>query len=141
MVTASKDVTTTTAPAGVAGPAGGLIARLAGGLVLWLRGLHTRHELMRLDDRALADIGAARSGLDEFAKQTDPWRQLPRGSVAVLALAVMADRVGDWRERRRQEAQTYRELMAYSDAELTDLGISRGDIGAIARGDGRAWPA
>ena len=141
MVTASKDVTAATAPALVASPAGGLTARLAGGLVLWLRGLYTRHELMRLDDRALADIGAARSELGEFAKQSDPWRQLPRASVSILALAAMIDRVDNWRERRRQQAQTYRELMAYSDAELTDLGISRRDIGTIARSDGRAWPA
>jgi len=133
MVTASKVDTPTHAPV-VASPAGRLVARLAGGLVLWLRGLHTRHELMRLDDRALADIGTSRHELSTFARRSDPWRQLPRDAVSVLAFGVLAERAGDWRGRRRQQAQTYRELMAYSDAELTDLGIRRRDIGAIARG-------
>jgi uncharacterized protein YjiS (DUF1127 family) len=140
MVTASK-VDTLTNPPVVASPAGRLAAKLVGGLLLWLRGLHTRHELMRLDDRALADIGTSRHELGKFAQQCDPWRQLPRDAVSVLAFGALAERAGNWRSRRRQQAQTYRELMAYSDAELTDLGIRRRDIGAIARGDGRPSPA
>ena len=140
MVTASKDVTAH-APARVANSAGRMAASLAGGLVLWLRSLHTRHELMRLNDRALADIGTTRHELKAYARQSDAWRQLPRDSVALLSWRALAERVGGWRDHRRQEAQTYRELMAYSDAELTDLGISRRDIGAIARSHGRASPA
>jgi uncharacterized protein YjiS (DUF1127 family) len=141
MVTASKDVEMANSPARVASPAGRLAASLAGGLVLWVRDLYTRHELMRLNDRALADIGTARHELKSYAKASDPWRQLPADAVCLLAFRALADRVGAWRDRRRREAQTYRELMAYSDQELNDIGISRGDIGAIARGDGRAWPA
>ncbi len=141
MVTASKDVTMTSSPAVAGSSTGRVAARLTGGFVLWLRGLHTRHELTRLNDRALADIGTTRDELSRFARQSDPWRQLPRDGVPVLAFGALAERVGSWRNRRRQEAQTYRELMAYSDAELTDLGISRRDIGVIARSNGRAWPA
>jgi uncharacterized protein YjiS (DUF1127 family) len=132
MVTASKDYTEANSPAG-ASPAGRLTARVAGGLVLWLRGLYTRHELMRLDDRALADIGTTRHEIGAFAKQSDPWRQLPRDAVSILALGALIERVEGWRGRRRRQAQLYRELMAYNDRELTDLGISRRDIPAIAR--------
>jgi uncharacterized protein YjiS (DUF1127 family) len=141
MLTASKDVEMANSPARVANPAGRLAAGLAGGLVLWVRELYTRHELMRLNDRALADIGIAPDELRSYARESDPWRQLPADAVCLLALRALADRLSAWRDRRRREAQTYRELMAYSDHELTDIGISRRDIGAIARGDGRAWPA
>ena len=109
--------------------------------MLWLRGVYTRRELMRLDDRALADIGTTRDELSRFAKQSDAWRQLPRDAVTVLAYKTLAERVAAWSSRRRQQARTYRELMAYSDQELTDLGIRRRDIAAIARGDGRPSPA
>ena len=126
-------VTSTHSPA-VASPAGRRLAKLAGGLVLWLRRVHTGHALARLSDRALADIGTTRDQLSAFARQSDPWRQLPRDEVSVLAFGMLAERAASWRSRRRQQAQTYRELMAYSDAELTDLGIRRRDIGAIARG-------
>jgi uncharacterized protein YjiS (DUF1127 family) len=141
MVTASKDITTTNANPAIANPGGRVAAKLAGGLVLWLRARYTRHELMRLNDRALADIGTTGHELSAFAKQSDPWRQLPRDAVAVLALGALIERLESWRGRRRREAQTYRELMAYSDAELTDLGISRRDIGEIARSGGRPSPA
>jgi uncharacterized protein YjiS (DUF1127 family) len=141
MVTVSKDSTTANSPGVVASPARRLAAKLAGGLVLWARGLHTRHELMRLSDRALADIGTTPGEVAAFARQSDPWRQLPRDAVFVLALDALLERVEGWRDRRRQAAQVYRELMAYSDSELTELGIRRRDIRAIARDGGSPAPA
>ncbi len=141
MVTVANERTTTNPSGVVAGPAGRVAARLAGSVVLWLRGLHTRQELTRLSDRALADIGTTRHELSAFAKQSDPWRQLPREVVPVLALGALVERVEGWRDRRRRQAQVYRELMAYSDAELLELGIHRRDIAAIARGDGNPSPA
>jgi len=140
MVTASKDYTTANAK-GVTSPTSRVAAKLGGGLVLWVRGLHTRHELMRLSDRALADIGTTRHELTAFAKQSDPWRQLPKDAVFVLALGALIERVEGWHSRRRQQAQVYRELMAYSDQELTDLGISRRDIPAVARSGSTPSPA
>ena len=59
----------------------------------------------------------------------------------MLALGALVERVEGWRDRRRRQAQVYRELMAYSDAELLELGIHRRDIAAIARGDGNPSPA
>lgn len=42
--------------------------------------------------------------------------------------------VNNWR-RGSQVRQTIRELRALTDAELNDIGIGRGDIISIARGD------
>ena len=39
-----------------------------------------------------------------------------------------------WCEQRRRRAQVARELLTYTDRELFDLGISRGDIPAIIDG-------
>ncbi|HTW29534.1 MAG TPA: DUF1127 domain-containing protein [Acetobacteraceae bacterium] len=53
----------------------------------------------------------------------------PQGFIAQLGAVVRQHRA-DVRERRRIE----RELSTYTDRELGDLGISREDIPAIARG-------
>jgi uncharacterized protein YjiS (DUF1127 family) len=132
MVTARKDLAPTNA-SGIESVIGRTGARLAGGLVLWLRNLNTRHQLLRLSDRALADIGTTRAGIPLFAKQSDPWRRLPAEAAFVLALGDLIERVESWRERRRQKLQVYRELMAYSDRELNELGLSRRDIPEVAR--------
>ena len=42
--------------------------------------------------------------------------------------------VSNWR-KDSQVRQTIRELRALTDAELNDIGIGRGDIVSIARGD------
>ncbi len=39
-----------------------------------------------------------------------------------------------WREQRQRRAQITRELLTYTDRELFDLGITRGDIPAIING-------
>jgi uncharacterized protein YjiS (DUF1127 family) len=39
-----------------------------------------------------------------------------------------------WRAEQRKRARIARELATYTDRELFDLGISRGDIPAIVRG-------
>ena len=55
--------------------------------------------------------------------------------------ATLADHAGGlrqrftaWREKRQRRAQIARELLTYTDRELFDLGISRGDIPAIING-------
>jgi uncharacterized protein YjiS (DUF1127 family) len=132
MVTARNDLATTNA-SGIESAIGRTGARLAGGLALWLRSLNTRHQLRRLSDRALEDIGTTRADVPLFARQSDPWRRLPGEAAFVLALGALIERVESWRERRRQKLQVYRELMAYSDRELNELGLSRRDIPQIAR--------
>jgi uncharacterized protein YjiS (DUF1127 family) len=44
----------------------------------------------------------------------------------------------DWQARgrlRQDRSRLHRELLSMSDRQLLDIGISRGDIGAIVRGD------
>ena len=132
MVTARKDLAPTNA-SGIESVIGRTGARLAGGLVLWLRSLNTRHQLRRLSERALEDIGTTRADIPLFAKQSDPWRRLPGDAALILALGELIERVESWRDRRRQRLQVYRELMAYSDRELNELGLSRRDVPEIAR--------
>lgn len=42
-----------------------------------------------------------------------------------------------WVEKRRRVATAIRELSWHSDRELADLGVSRGDIVAVAEGRAR----
>ena len=46
-------------------------------------------------------------------------------------------RIDAWRSQRRQAAQVAFELSCYSERELADLGLTRDDIGSVARGDYR----
>jgi uncharacterized protein YjiS (DUF1127 family) len=132
MVTAQNDLATTHA-SGIASSLARTGAKLAGRLVLWLRARNTRNQLMRLSDRALEDLGTTRAGIPLFAKQSDPWQRLPGDAVFVLALGNLIDRIEGWRESRRRQLQVRRELTAYSDRDLNELGLSRRDIRRVAR--------
>lgn len=46
----------------------------------------------------------------------------------------LARRLRDWIARRRDIARIEFELNTYSDANLADLGLTRGDIPDVARG-------
>lgn len=46
-------------------------------------------------------------------------------------------RLTSWRERWRAAERARRELGNMSDCELTDIGLTRGDIGAVANGQYR----
>jgi uncharacterized protein YjiS (DUF1127 family) len=46
----------------------------------------------------------------------------------------IASRFQAWRERRRQINRITFELNSYTDRELADLGLGRGDIDQVARG-------
>ena len=92
----------------------------------------TYHALMRCSDRVLADIGIERKAIPLVLKGIDPrayHETAPHGwSRALDTRLEEASRA--WRERRRIS----KELMAYNDRELDDLGIRRVDIPAIVRG-------
>jgi uncharacterized protein YjiS (DUF1127 family) len=132
MVTARNDLATTHA-SGIATSIARTGAKLARRLVLWLRALNTRNQLIRLSDRALEDIGTTRAGTPPFGKQSDPWQRLPGDAASILALGNLIERIEGWRDRRRRQLQVRRELTAYSDRELNQLGLSRRDIRRIAR--------
>ncbi len=52
-------------------------------------------------------------------------------------LASAPARIVAWMDRRRRVATAVRELSWHSDRELADLGVSRGDIVALAEGRSR----
>ncbi len=53
------------------------------------------------------------------------------------ALASVPARIAGWMDRRRRVAIAIRELAWHSDRELADMGVSRGDIVALAEGRSR----
>lgn len=100
----------------------------------WHRQRRTYKALERCSDRVLADIGIERANIVLIARGIDlarydvsktgwrRWRHEMRLRLEAVRQA--------WRERRR----IHRELMAYSDHDLDDLGIRRPDIPALAQG-------
>jgi uncharacterized protein YjiS (DUF1127 family) len=102
---------------------GRMVSVAAETIARWRRQWATRSALMACSNRVLADIGIEREDIPAIAKassgrsETFNWRD------------AWTRRLESGRQRRR----IYRELMAYSDSELDELGIGRGDIPAIAR--------
>lgn len=95
------------------GGLGPMLDLLPEGLYRWLVRRRLRDVLESRNDRLLADVGFDRARLGEQIA----------GIADVLA------------QRRRERLKIYRELSAYSDRELDELGIARRDIGAISRGE------
>jgi uncharacterized protein YjiS (DUF1127 family) len=107
---------------------------LAAGLARWYRQRQTRAALMGCSDRVLADIGIEREDIPLVAKGIDPaGYELKDVALRRWWVAVHA-RVDAARAVRRERRRLYRELDAYSDRELEEIGLRRGDISLIARG-------
>lgn len=83
----------------------------------------TARGLRRQSDRFLDDLGLVRETLAADLAAARKARAAERG-------ALVSQRLAAWREERR----IYRELSRYSDAELAELGMGRGDVRAAARG-------
>ena len=98
-------------------------------LVTWLERSRLRQRLLRMDERRLDDIGYSRALLEEGVRAW-PWR-LPVDSFAALGRFDLSSDA-----RRADYAKAVAELRAYSDAELNDLGLTRGTIEDAVR-DGR----
>jgi uncharacterized protein YjiS (DUF1127 family) len=103
--------------------------------VRWQRRRATRSALMRCSDRVLADIGIAREHIPLVAKGVDPAEYQPREPALRRLWTAAQARLDAARETRRTRRQVYRELDAYSDRELEEIGLRRADIPAIARGE------
>lgn len=91
----------------------------------WYRQVVTRSALTACSDRVLADIGIERENIPAIARASS--------SRAESKIFDWSDTLSTRLERARQRRRVYRELMAYSDSELDELGIGRGDIPGIAR--------
>ncbi len=88
-----------------------------------VRDRSTVQQLRRMSDHVLADKGFDRHSLAADVAAA-------RKAAAARRGALVSQRLAAWREERR----VYRELSAYTDAELSELGMGRGDIRAAARG-------
>lgn len=89
---------------------------------------HARRQLLCMSDRSLADAGFSRALL-ESGVGAWPWRLEDGDDIPVAATC-------EERVRRASERRAVRELRAYSDTELTELGIARADVERAVR-DGR----
>lgn len=89
------------------------IKTLAGNVGGFFSKRRDMHLLLALDDRTLTDINISRELLEQGVKSW-PWL-MPQDSVAVTSAASGI-------------RAAVKELDSYSDSELADLGISRGDI-------------
>jgi uncharacterized protein YjiS (DUF1127 family) len=102
-------------------------------LLTWIERSRMRQDLLRLDERLLADAGFSRARLDAGVRAW-PWR-IPAEPAADLA--------GLGFGRRLSEAD-YRaaiaELESYSDADLLNLGLSRGAIPEAVRNGRPGFP-
>jgi uncharacterized protein YjiS (DUF1127 family) len=104
-------------------------------VVRWERRRATRAALMRCSDRVLADIGIAREHIPLVAKGVDPAEYQLRDPALRRWWTAAHARLDAAREARRQRWRLYRELAAYNDRELEEIGVRRADIPAIVRGE------
>jgi uncharacterized protein YjiS (DUF1127 family) len=103
--------------------------------VRWKRRRATRAALMRCSDRVLADIGIAREHIPLVAKGVDPADYELRDPALRRWWTAARARLDAARVARRQRRRLYRELDAYTDRELNEIGLRRADIPTIVRGE------
>jgi uncharacterized protein YjiS (DUF1127 family) len=111
------------------------------GLARWRERRKTCDALMRCSDRVLADIGIERENIPLIARGLDPAQHQSRLDALRRRWAAARDRLETAREARRERLRVYRELMAYRDHELDDLGVRRTDIARMVRGEPSLQPA
>jgi uncharacterized protein YjiS (DUF1127 family) len=101
----------------------------------------TADALMRCSDRVLADVGIAREHIPLVARGIDPHTYEPMSAGLWRRWHAVRVRLDAAREARRERRQVYRELMAYNDRELEEIGVRRSDVAGIARGHLAPVPA
>jgi uncharacterized protein YjiS (DUF1127 family) len=95
------------------------------------RRARTRGALMACSDRILADIGIPREHIHLAARGVDFGDPIAV-SEAGLGPRLVAS-IRRMHHRRREQLRIYRELTAYSDRDLEEIGVRRSDVAAIAR--------
>src|SRR5215468_9723814 len=97
---------------------------LISSLVRWVERSRLRQELLRLDAHLLADAGFSRALLEEGVRAW-PWT-VPEEPPASIESAARNLTASDY-------LAAITELESYTDADLQDLGLSRGMIGHSVR--------
>ncbi|USG60387.1 DUF1127 domain-containing protein [Sneathiella marina] len=100
-------------------------------IALYKRNSTAKKELYAMKDYELAKLGISRGEI-EFIVSGRPRRSF---STSFAALKQYLAKVRDNIEKATQRRAGYRELMAMSDSQLADLGISRGMIVAAVQGN------
>ena len=95
------------------------------------RRAESRHALAACSDRTLADIGIAPEHIHLAARGVDVRDPIAVGQAGVWPRLIAS--IGRMPERRREQLRVYRELMAYSDRELEEIGLRRRDIPVVSR--------
>jgi uncharacterized protein YjiS (DUF1127 family) len=95
------------------------------------RQAETRRALVACSDRTLADMGIPREHIHLAARGVDVHDPIAVSEAALWPRLIAS--IGRMHQRRREQLRVYRELMAYSDQELDEIGLRRRDIPAIAR--------
>jgi uncharacterized protein YjiS (DUF1127 family) len=103
-------------------------------VVRWEQRRATRAALMRCSDRVLADIGIQREDIPLVAQGIDPAEYRLRDPALRRWWTAGRVRLDAALESRRERRRLYRELDAYNDRELEEIGLRRADIPVIARG-------
>jgi uncharacterized protein YjiS (DUF1127 family) len=104
-------------------------------VVRWEQRRATREALMRCSDRVLADVGIEREHIPLVANGIDPADHDLREPAFRRWWAAGRARLDAARAARQERRRLYRELDAYNDRELEEIGLRRADIPAIARGE------
>src|SRR5882757_5149114 len=97
-------------------------------VMTWMQRSRLRQRLLRMDQRRLDDIGYSRALLEDGVRAW-PWR-LPVDSIAGLGRFALGP----------DYAKAIAELRAYSDADLSDLGLTRGTIEDAVRNGRTGYP-
>lgn len=110
---------------------GGLRRAVKARLQFWA----AERSLRLLSDRSLADIGIPRHAIRDVLRTGQRPASEPAFSSAPAFAAhrPLAQRIELWRERQNRRQRITRELEAYSDRDLEELGIFRSDIPRLAK--------
>ncbi len=101
----------------------------------WQSRMHDKQALMQRNDRLLEDIGVRRSEIDSFLKGRAVKKPaIPPSPEKSRLLESLAGRLETVRRGWQAQREIERELGAYRDRELLEIGIRRADIPRIARG-------
>ena len=114
----------------IASPFDGVAAALA----RWSEQYRTRAALSRCSDRMLEDIGIAREHIALIAKGLSPAASVAPTVERKLWWHEMDERLDSAIHAYSERRRIARELTAYRDFELDEIGVRRIDIPMIARG-------